>query len=123
MGVSLSSAFRSPSLQARSSVLMSPAAGSPDCAALCIAMDYTAAPGLRKFTAPGVITSRRILRLAGWRTYEIDPDFTCGGRLARHACISTDTKLYRHRPRRPGPIRPALLHHERWLDQWHGGGP
>src|SRR5580658_4670859 len=53
MGVSFSSAFWSPSLQARSSVLMSPAAGSPGCAALCIASDYTAAPGFPKLQPLG----------------------------------------------------------------------
>src|ERR1700722_13760840 len=57
MGVSFSSALWSPSLQARSSVLMSSTAGSPVCAALGIAY------GLNYTAAPGMIRSRRILRL------------------------------------------------------------
>src|ERR1017187_10513213 len=49
MGVSRSSAFSSPPLQARGSVLTSSAADSPGCAALCIAMGcyYTAAWALK----------------------------------------------------------------------------
>src|SRR5260370_39098838 len=66
MGVSLSSALWSPSLQAQSSLLMSPKAASPGCAARCIALglNYTAAaPSPVKFPLLYMIVFPRILRL------------------------------------------------------------
>src|SRR5260370_14055890 len=87
MGVSLSSALWSPSLQAQSSLLMSPKAASPGCAARCIALglNYTAAaPSPVKFPLLYMIVFPRILRLLEmyavrvWHQliYDTDPHLT-----------------------------------------------
>src|SRR5437879_1980657 len=106
MGVSPSSALWSPSLQARSSLLMSSTAASPGCDAFCIAysLNYTAAPGPLKFPSlAGAFPSAFYAYLNRGTQHEIHRDFDCSEQLARRACNSTtSTTLYHHRPRHFG---------------------